>query len=138
MRPDIQLGESFGLRLRGTQDDCLSHMKRMWESLEGQYTEGIVVAMSGYRNDENSWDMHFGVRYPRSRRNRGDTTHRIKIRHEQILEKFSETMKHPTGRVEYRVDTKQWGATDGALHAWVREVIPGRIDKDGPKGLIYP
>lgn len=138
MTPNIQLGESYGVRLRGTQDDCLSHMKRMWDSLDGKYPEGVVVAMSGYGNGENSWDMHFGVRHPRSRRNRGDTTHRIKIRHEQILEKFPETRKYPTGRVEYRVDTRQWGGTAGTLHAWIKEIIPGRIDIDGPKGLIYP
>jgi hypothetical protein len=138
MIPDIQLGESFGVELRGAQDDCLCHLKKMWVLVDGRYSEGIIVAMYGYKNADSSWQMHFNVRYSRSPRNRKETTHRMKIRHKDILEKFPNIKKYPSGRVEYRVDTKRWGATDGALHAWIREIIPGRIDKEGPKGVIYP
>ncbi len=138
MIPNIQLGESFGVEFRGVQEDCLCHMKKMWGVIDGQYSDGIVVVMCGYKNDDSSWQMHFNVRYPRSRRNRKETTHRMKIRHEEILEKFTEAKKYPTGRVEYRLDTRQWGGTAGTLHAWIKEVISGRIDIDGPKGLIYP
>lgn len=135
----LQVGQSFAVRIRGKQEDCIVVLKRVYPEIDNIAQESLAIAdINGYKNDqEDTWDFYLTMRKPsRTRKTRIDTTHRIKLRKEVILDKINQS----TGDTIHNQITifiqQAIGVTNTTINSLLLPLLPGRPYSEGNKIII--